>query len=71
MMVFLPGIEKLYTESGTDNRLVLRGLTHDASYGFTTCYDYLFTELLRRYSFEDGVDAIIQIASWPPGKASS
>lgn len=34
------------------------------TYGFTTCYDYLFTELLRLYSFEDHVDAIVQIAAW-------
>jgi len=62
--VFLPGIEKTYTDSGTDDRLVLRGEAIEATFGFTTCYDYLFTELLRRYSFEDRVDAIVQIASW-------
>jgi predicted amidohydrolase len=62
--IFLPGIEKDYTASGTDDRLVLRGREIDAVFGFTTCYDYLFVELLRRYAFEDRVDAIIQIASW-------
>lgn len=62
--VFLPGIEKSYTASGADDRFVLRGEKMKAAFGFTTCYDYLFTELLRQYSFEDGVDAIVQIASW-------
>ena len=62
--VFLPGIEKTYTASGADDRFVLRGEKVEATFGFTTCYDYLFTELLRQYSFEDGVDAIVQIASW-------
>jgi predicted amidohydrolase len=33
-------------------------------FGFTTCYDYLFTDLLREYSMGDNVDAIIQLASW-------
>lgn len=62
--VYLPGIEKRYTSSGTDDRLVLRGTRVPATFGFTTCYDYLFVEELRRYAFEDGVDAIIQVASW-------
>lgn len=62
--VFIPGIEKTYTGSGTDNRLVVQSPRFGTRFGFTTCYDYLFTELLRRYSFDDGVDAIIQIASW-------
>jgi predicted amidohydrolase len=62
--IYLPGIETTYTESGTDDRLVLdRGAT-GARYGFATCYDYLFTELLRSYAWEDRVDAIIQVASW-------
>ncbi len=62
--VFLPGIEKLYTASGTNNRLVVERERGPMRLGFTTCYDYLFTELLRRYAFDDHVDAIIQIASW-------
>ena len=60
--VFLPGIEKTYTESGLDDRLVLEGA--HGRFGFTTCYDCLFTDLLREYSIMDGVDAIIEIASW-------
>lgn len=65
--VYLPGIEKLYTSTGADDRLVLRGGRTPATFGFTTCYDYLFVEELRQYAFEDGVDAIIQVASWRAG----
>jgi predicted amidohydrolase len=60
--VFLPGIEKKYTVSGQDNRLVVDGPF--GRFGFSTCYDYLFSELLREYAFEDHVDAIIQTAAW-------
>ena len=60
--VFLPGVEKEYTDSGRDDRLVLE--TDLGRFGFTTCYDYLFSELLREYSAMDQVDAIVQIASW-------
>jgi predicted amidohydrolase len=60
--VFLPGIEKHYTESGRDDRLVLQ--TRHGRLGFTTCYDYLFSELLREYAMTEEVDAIVQIASW-------
>ncbi len=60
--VFLPGIEKDFTESGRDDRLVLD--TRHGRLGFTTCYDYLFSELLREYSMVAEVDAIVQIASW-------
>ncbi|HEX6311215.1 MAG TPA: carbon-nitrogen hydrolase family protein [Acidimicrobiia bacterium] len=62
--VFLPGIEKRYTESGHDDRLVIESPKGFGRFGFTTCYDYLFTELLREYAFGDGVDAVIQIACW-------
>jgi predicted amidohydrolase len=60
--VFLPGIEKDYTESGRDDRLVVN--TRHGRLGFTTCYDYLFSELLREYAMVEEVDAIVQIASW-------
>lgn len=60
--VFLPGIEKAYTESGRDDRLVLTGPR--GRFGFTTCYDCLFTELLREYTLVDRVDALVEIASW-------
>lgn len=62
--VFLPGIEKIFTTSGRDDRLVVESRVDQSRLGFTTCYDYLFTELLRQYAFEDDVDAIVQIASW-------
>ncbi len=60
--VFVPGSEKDYTDSGRDDRLVLQ--TRHGRLGFTTCYDYLFSELLREYSMVAEVDAIVQIASW-------
>lgn len=62
--VFLPGIEKTYTESGQDDRLMVESRKGLGRFGFTTCYDYLFTDLLREYSMGDNVDAIFQIASW-------
>lgn len=60
--IFLPGIEKIYTESGLDDRLVVA--TRYGRVGLTTCYDYLFSELLLDYAKRNRVDAIIQIASW-------
>ena len=60
--VFLPGIEKEFTDSGRDDRLVLQ--TRYGKLGFTSCYDYLFSELLREYAMVEEVDAIVQIASW-------
>ena len=62
--VFLPGIEKTYTESGRDDRLIVTGRTGRERLGFTTCYDYLFNDLLREYAIADQVDAIVEIASW-------
>lgn len=62
--VFLPGMEKIYTETGQDDRLMVESIKGLGRFGFTTCYDYLFTDLLREYSVGDNVDAIIQIASW-------
>ena len=60
--VFLPGVEKEYTHSGRDDRLIVE--TPHGNLGFTTCYDYLFNDLLREYSVADKVDAIVQVASW-------
>jgi predicted amidohydrolase len=60
--VFLPGIEKRYTDSGRDDRLVIAGAR--GRFGFTTCYDCLFTDLLREYAIVDRVDAIVEVASW-------
>lgn len=61
--VFLPGIEKRFTESGRDDRLVMTN-RYGGKIGFTTCYDYLFQDLLREYTMSDGVQAIVQLASW-------
>jgi predicted amidohydrolase len=60
--VFLPGIEKRFTVGGRDDRTVASG--EFGTIGFTTCYDYLFSDLLREYSVIDDVDAIIEVASW-------
>jgi predicted amidohydrolase len=60
--VFLPGIEKVYTASGRDDRLVLAAPR--GRFGFTTCYDCLFTDLMREYAMADDVDAIVEVASW-------
>ena len=60
--IMLPGIEKQYTVSGCDDRLVVD--TRIGRFGFTTCYDYCFSELLREYAQIDNVDAVIQVASW-------
>lgn len=60
--VFLPGIEKTYTMTGLDDRLIIE--TRFGRYGFTTCYDYLFSELIQEYAKIDHVDAVIQLASW-------
>jgi len=60
--IFLPPLEKIYTETGGDDRLVVD--TKWGRFGFTTCYDFLFSQLLLEYAKIDKVDAIIQIASW-------
>jgi predicted amidohydrolase len=62
--IYLPGIERDFTSSGLDDRFVLDSPRGHGRFGFTTCYDYLFQELLRSYTLEDKVDAIVQIASW-------
>ncbi len=60
--VFLPGIETTYTDTGRDDRLVFED--GRGKFGFTTCYDCLFNELLREYRMNDDVDAIVELASW-------
>ena len=60
--VMLPGIEKQYTETGQDDKLVIE--TEWGRFGFTTCYDMCFSQLFQEYSMVDKVDAIIEIASW-------
>jgi len=60
--VFLPGIEKTYTEATGDDVFVLEG--DYGRFGFTTCYDICFSQLLLEYSRIERVDAIIEVASW-------
>lgn len=60
--VFLPGIEKIYTDATADDVLVLSG--DYGRFGFTTCYDICFSQLLLEYSKIENVDAVIEIASW-------
>lgn len=62
--VFLPGIEKTYTQSGRDDRLVLESRHGFGRFGFSTCYDYLFGSLMREYALVDEVDVMLQVASW-------
>ncbi len=62
--VFLPGIEKTYTESGRDDRLTIESPHGHGRVGFLTCYDYLFPSLLREYAMIDHVDVLVEIASW-------
>jgi len=59
---FLPTLEKVYSESGKDDRLVLE--VSFGRVGFTTCYDFMFSQLLLEYAALDKVDAVIQLASW-------
>lgn len=60
--IFLPGIEQAYTETGRDDRLVFEN--DHGRLGFTSCYDCLFSDLLREYRMQDDVDAIVEVASW-------
>ncbi len=60
--IMLPGIEKIYCRSGLDDRLVID--TKMGKFGFTTCYDYCFSQLLQEYSRIDHVDAVIEVACW-------
>lgn len=60
--MFLPKIERVYTQATGDDVLVLEG--DYGRFGFTTCYDICFSQLLLEYSKIDKVDAIIELASW-------
>jgi predicted amidohydrolase len=60
--IFLPPLEKVYTESGRDDRMVID--TQVGAFGFTTCYDFMFSQLLLEYAKIDKVDAVIEVASW-------
>ena len=60
---FLPTLEKIYTKTARDDRLVL-DTPSGGRVGFTTCYDFMFSQLMLEYAIIDKVDAIIQVASW-------
>ncbi|MDD3581386.1 MAG: carbon-nitrogen hydrolase family protein [Desulfobacca sp.] len=60
--IFLPPLERIFTNSGNDDRLIVD--EKHGRFGFTTCYDILFSQLVLEYAKIDEVDAIIQIASW-------
>ncbi|MFW6172884.1 MAG: carbon-nitrogen hydrolase family protein [Elusimicrobiota bacterium] len=60
--IMLPGIEKIYTETGQDDRLIIESKW--GTFGFTSCYDMCFSQLYQEMSLIDKVDAVIQIASW-------
>jgi len=60
--VFLPRLEQDYTVSGGDDVLILD--SPHGRFGFTTCYDICFSQLVLEYAKLDKVDAIIELASW-------
>jgi len=60
--IFLPGIERTYTETGGDDFLIVD--SEFGRFGFTTCYDICFAQLVLEYAKIDKVDAIIEVASW-------
>jgi len=59
---FLPTLEKVYTVTANDDRLVVD--TQYGRVGFTTCYDILFSQLTLEYAMIDHIDLLVQIASW-------
>jgi len=59
---FLPGIEKTYTISGKTDRLVID--TKWGRLGFSTCYDFCFSQIYQEMAQVDKVDGVIQMASW-------
>lgn len=59
---FLPGIEKTFTVSGLDDRLILD--SRWGRFGFCTCYDFCFPRLLLECAIFDEPDAIIVNSSW-------
>lgn len=60
--IFLPPLEGVFTNSGKHDRLLAE--SKYGRFGFTTCYDIMFSHLVLEYAKIDQVDAIIQIASW-------
>jgi len=59
---FLPGIEKTFTNTGKTDTLILD--SQWGKFGFTTCYDICFTQILQEYAMINKVDGFIQLASW-------
>jgi predicted amidohydrolase len=60
--IFLPPLEESFTHGGKNDRFIAE--SKYGRFGFTTCYDILFSHLVLEYAKIDEVDAIIQIASW-------
>lgn len=60
--VFLPPIERPYARTGEQDRLDLE--SRWGRFGFTTCYDIMFSQLVQEYALLDHVDGIVEIASW-------
>ena len=59
---FLPGIENDYTVSGKTDILIID--TKWGKFGFSTCYDFCFSQSFHEMSQIDKVDGVIQLASW-------
>jgi predicted amidohydrolase len=59
---FLPGIEKVYLESGQSDHLILE--TVWGRLGFGICYDLCFSQLFQEYAMIHQVDGVILTASW-------
>lgn len=59
---FLPGIEKIYTMTGGTDTLVLD--TQWGKFGFSTCYDFCFSQLYQEMARVDKVDGVFQLSSW-------
>lgn len=59
---FLPGIEKTYTISGKTDRLNID--TKWGRFGFSSCYDFCFSQIYQEMARVDKVDGVIQVASW-------
>lgn len=59
---FLPGLEKEYIASGRNDTLVLD--TAHGKFGFLTCYDICFPQLVSELVYVHGVDTLVVTAAW-------
>ena len=59
---FLPGLEKKYITSGINDTLVLD--TAWGKFGFLTCYDICFPQLVQELVYLKEVDGLIITAAW-------